>query len=126
MQQARYVRLYTDEAGESHFEDVEMRLEAADFAPPAQPMNVAAFLNASHTLWVGAPVGWSGEEPHPTPQRQLFCIVQGEFEVTTSDGDVRRLPVGSVIVLEDTWGKGHSTRILGDQAALMLGVVLER
>ena len=34
---ATYVRVYSDEAGESHFEDVEIALEPQDFAPPAAP-----------------------------------------------------------------------------------------
>jgi hypothetical protein len=28
----------------------------------------------------------------------------------TSDGDIRRLPAGSVVLAEDTTGKGHITR----------------
>jgi len=35
MQQAKYVRLYSDESGESHFEDLETALPPVDFAQPA-------------------------------------------------------------------------------------------
>jgi hypothetical protein len=34
----------------------------------------------------------------------------GEAEFQTSDGDVRRLPAGSVVLAEDTSGKGHISR----------------
>jgi len=34
----------------------------------------------------------------------------GEVEFETSDGDIRRLPPGSVVLAEDTTGKGHITR----------------
>ena len=37
MQQATYVRLYADENGESHFEELEISLAPVDFAPPAAP-----------------------------------------------------------------------------------------
>ena len=72
MQQAEYVRLYSDEAGESHFEDIEVPLLPVDFATPAAPLNIAQFLPATQTLWVGAPVVWAGEEPHPSPRRMIF------------------------------------------------------
>ena len=124
MRNAKYVRLYADESGESHFEDLEVELEPVDFAPPAAPLHIAQFLPASQSLWVGAPAGWAGETPHPTPQRQIFCTLQGEYEVTASDGGIRRFPTGSVLLIEDTWGKGHSTRITSNDGGLVFAVVL--
>jgi hypothetical protein len=124
MQQGRYVRLYADESGESHFEDVEIALVPVDFAPPAAPLNIAQFLPTAQSRWVGAPVGWDGQKPHPSPQRQIFCLLQGEYEVTVSDGTVRRFAAGSVLVLEDTWGKGHSTRVTGQEDVLVFSVAL--
>ena len=124
VQQAKYIRLYSDEKGESHFEDLETELVPVDFAPPAAPLNIAQFLPATQSLWVGAPVGWAGDEPHPSPRRQIFCMVQGEVEVTASDGTVRNFPTGSVLLLEDTSGKGHSTRVTSKQDVPILAVVL--
>ena len=43
MQKVNYVRLYTDESGESHFEDFELELPPVDFAPPAGPLNILPF-----------------------------------------------------------------------------------
>ncbi len=37
MQNAKYIRLYTDESGESHFEDLEVELSPVDFAPRPLP-----------------------------------------------------------------------------------------
>jgi len=124
MQHAKYVRLYADERGVSHFEALEVKLAPADFAPPAAPLNIAKFLPTAQSLWVGAPAGWAGETPHPAPQRQIFCTLQGEYEVTASDGSIRRFPIGSVLLLEDTWGRGHSTRITSNDGALVFAVVL--
>jgi hypothetical protein len=124
MQHAKYIRLYADEKGESHFQDLEITLVPMDFAPPAAPLNIAQFLPTAQSLWVGAPVGWQGDKPHPSPRRQIFCTLQGEYEVSASDGAVRRFPAGSVLLLEDTRGKGHSTRIISKDAVLIFGVVL--
>ena len=114
MQHAQYIRLYTDEDGESHFEDLDITLSPVDFAPPAAPLNIAQFLPTAQSLWIGAPAGWAGETPHPSPRRQIFCVLQGEWEVTASDGTNRHFSTGSVLLLEDTWGKGHSTRVIND------------
>ncbi len=124
MQRAKYVRLFADEQGESHFEDFSVDLLPVDFAPPAGPLNIAAFTNASRSLWVGASVGWAGDVPHPAPQRQVFCILIGNWETTASDGEVRLFKPGDVVLLEDTWGKGHSTRLTTDHDGLILAVVL--
>jgi hypothetical protein len=124
MQQARYVRLYADENGESHFEDLEIALVPVDYAPPAAPLNIAQFLPTAQSRWVGAPVGWHGETPHPSPHRQIFCMLAGECEVTASDRSVRRFAAGSVLLLEDTWGKGHSTRVISTDDVVIFAVAL--
>ena len=124
MPQARYVRLFADEHGESHFADVELGLEPVDFAPPAPPLQVAPLFPATRCWFVAAPADWDGLIPHPAPRRQLFCNLRGEYEVAASDGTVRRFPPGSVLLLEDTAGKGHATRVIGDGEVLIVAVAL--
>ena len=109
-----YVRLFSDARGESHFEQVVVALEAVTFAPPAPPLHVATLFPATSCGVVSALSSWDGSVPHPAPRRQLFCTLQGEYAVTASDGTVRRFPVGSMLLLEDTAGKGHRTRSVGD------------
>ena len=59
---------------------------------------------------VGALPDWNGEIPHPTPRRQFMCTLTGAYEVTASDGAVREFGPGKLLLLEDTHGKGHTTR----------------
>ena len=47
---------------------------------------------------------------HNPPQHLLVLNLTGGVEYETSDGDVRRLTAGSVVLAEDTTGKGHITR----------------
>jgi hypothetical protein len=122
MQRARYVRLWADAEGESHFEDVETELTALSYAPPAAPLNVARFLPATECLFVGAPPGWGGENQHPSPRRIVICTLHGEYEVTAGDGAKRRFPPGSLLLVEDTSGAGHSTRVTSDEELLLLHV----
>ncbi|CAA9363367.1 MAG: hypothetical protein AVDCRST_MAG93-7789, partial [uncultured Chloroflexia bacterium] len=53
----KYVRLYADEAGESHFEDVEVELTPIDYAPPAPPVNLSTPEPARASLFMSAPPG---------------------------------------------------------------------
>jgi hypothetical protein len=51
---------------------------------------------------------------------------RGEYEVTSSDGAVRRFPPGSVLLLEDTTGQGHSTRITSSEDCIVFAVGLPK
>lgn len=117
--QAHYTRIVTDDHGRSRFDDLAVNLSPGFAAPPAQPLHQApflaaegTFLAAEGTFWIGVPTDWSGEVPHPAPARMVFVAVEGEYEVTVSDGTTRRLTPGSVLLLEDTTGDGHSTRVI--------------
>ena len=72
LQQAKYIRIYSDENGDSHFEDLEIPLTPVDFASPAAPLNIAQFLPATQTVWVGAPVGWAGDAPIQVQEDRFF------------------------------------------------------
>lgn len=109
----RYVRLYADAGGESHFDEVEVHFQTVDYAPPAPPLQLSAFQPASNLFWMRIPAGWEGEW-HPSPQRQVFVVVAGGFEMEASDGEVRRFFPGDVNLGEDTHGRGHRSRSLGD------------
>ncbi len=102
----KYIRIYEDSAGKSHFEDVEVELALVNFAPPAPPMNLSSFSSALKYAFCSFPAGWRGDW-HPTPQRQIFFILSGEIAVQVGDGEVRHLGAGSAVLLEDATGKGH-------------------
>jgi hypothetical protein len=62
--------------------------------------------------------------PRPAPRRQVFVTARGEYEVTAGDGTIRRFPEGSVLLLEDTTGAGHSTRITSGEECIVFAVGL--
>jgi hypothetical protein len=114
-----YVRLVTGEDGASRFEDVEVKLEAREFAPPSAPLFVGALGDATGScLIVGGPSGWRGDVPHPTPRRQVFCVLVGRFTITVSGGTSREFGPGGLLLLEDTWGEGHATCFLSDRVVV--------
>jgi hypothetical protein len=81
----KYVRMYADASGESHFEDVEMPLAPVDFAPSAPPMNVSAFVQAAAYGFLSFTPDWDGGW-HPTPARQILLILKGEIEAQCVTG----------------------------------------
>jgi hypothetical protein len=110
----RYLRLYADNDGETHFEDVEDEMRVEDFAPPAEPFLVSEIRDATRFSFFEFPAGWIGIA-HPAPRRQYFAVVQGAIEITASDGETRTAKLGDVVLAEDTNSKGHVTRVIGDE-----------
>jgi hypothetical protein len=62
---------------------------------------------------------------HNPPQRWLAFILVGIWEIETSDGSRRRFPAGSVSLVEDTTGKRHRGRAIGDADVLVAAVTLQ-
>jgi Cupin domain len=118
-----YTRVYTDQHGESHVEDIAVEMSLTEFAPPAPPVDLSSAIPSTSLLFLSFPVGWDGPL-HPTPRRQFAFVLAGEVEGATSDGEVRRSGPGDVFLLEDTWGKGHISRNVGDVPALLAIVQL--
>ena len=107
----KYTKIYADKEGESHFIDVEIELEPVDFAPPAPPINLSPYIPATQYAFCVFPSGWFGDW-HPTPRKQIFFFLSGEMEVLVGDGEIRRFNAGSVVLVEDTTGKGHVSRVV--------------
>jgi len=122
---AGYVRIFADEKGVSRFEDCHSDLALGYAVPPAEPLFSGEFAKAGRCFWIGAPPSWDGHAPHPVPRRQIFVTVSGEYEVSVGDGTTRRFPPGAVLVLEDTTGMGHSTRVVSTQEVYIFGITME-
>jgi hypothetical protein len=120
----KYTRLYSDDQGESHFEDVEVGMSEEVFAPPAPPLRLSEFLSSSRFRFLRADPGWSGDW-HPAPRRQFMLYLEGEIEAETSDGEVRRFGPGSATLVEDLSGRGHRSRVVGDSGAVLAVVELD-
>jgi quercetin dioxygenase-like cupin family protein len=117
--QVTYHRIYADAQGNSHFDTVTIEQTLARAAPPAAPFYVSGDRPASKYRFYTFEPGWVGEL-HPAPTRQFLALMSGEVEMETTDGMVRRLGPGDLVLLEDTSGKGHVTRNIGDGYAVFL------
>jgi hypothetical protein len=108
----RYIRLYADEAGKTHFEQATVELNEADYRPPAPLLFVSHAYPAGALQFVRAPSGWVGESINPPQHQFLFCL-QGRLEISASDGEKRSFGPGDAVLMEDTSGKGHRSRVIG-------------
>jgi len=118
-----YMRLYADEEGESHFEDVEITLQESDFVPPAPPVLLSSFNPANQYGFEIVPPSWHGDW-HPAPGRVLAIYLSGHGEIEASDGEVRTIGPGTILLAEDTTGKGHISRVTGSGESLVLILLL--
>jgi hypothetical protein len=105
----RIHNLWADEAGESHFRDIEV--EWAQDGPGGrmsrrQPATGIIFreTGADYDL------DW-----HNAPRRQYIINLDAAVELTASDGESRVIGPGEVLLVEDVAGKGHLSKAVAGQ-----------
>ncbi|WP_194724723.1 cupin domain-containing protein [Noviherbaspirillum malthae] len=109
-----FPRLIADVAQGTRFETVMIPVIPKQFAPPAPSFSVSSFETAAQCGFLHLPVGWVGEQ-HPSPSRMWIYVLTGQMDFEASNADVRHILPGSALLLEDTTGEGHSSRVVGDQ-----------
>jgi hypothetical protein len=121
-----HARLFDgEEDGQSHFEDVPVDLERQMVFPPLEegvPCSIG--MTAEYVSWIEAPQDWSAQQPHLPAYRTMLVTLKGEYQVQASDGETRRFPIGSVLLLDDVRGAGHSTKVLSPEGVVLLAVGL--
>jgi hypothetical protein len=120
----RLLRLFADDEGESHSEDVEIPFEEVDdYIDNTPPVWFSSFEAASEYGFERVPPGWVGSW-HPAPQRVLAIYLSGQLEIEASDGEVRPIGPGTILLAEDTTGKGHRNRVSSPTELEMVFITL--
>lgn len=99
----RYTRIFSDESGDSHFEEVEITLKESGHLGHMSDVYNVKFLQFRENV---ADYYW---DFHNAPARQFIILLDGEIEITTSLGEKRRFSAGNILLVEDVEGKGHRT-----------------
>lgn len=120
---ASALRVWASEDGESHLEDVELAFEDSEFLPSAPPMLLTRQEAASGYFIACAPAGLELDW-HTTPVRELAVYLTGQGEIEASDGTIRSLEPGTIMLVEDTTGQGHKTRVTGTEEVLVVIITL--
>jgi len=102
------MRLFTGDDGESHFEEIAMK-----FAPDRQmettPMQGAKSV-AVRRVPPGVVLDW-----HPAPRRQYLFTLAGAWDIECGGGQVERFQAGDIMLADDLTGRGHTSRVVGDE-----------
>ncbi|MBY5958209.1 hypothetical protein KUV50_08715 [Membranicola marinus] len=99
-------RVFSDSAGESHFEEIQMPLRddgEIGFLSESIPAKEIIFRKVKPDY---------DYDFHTAPQKQFIILLDGEIEIETSLGEKRTFKGGDILLMEDTQGKGHKTRNL--------------
>ncbi len=115
----RIHNLYTDESGESHFRDIEV-----EWVEETRGGRLSARLPASGIIFRQVP-GEYDLDWHPAPRRQYIINLDAGVRITASDGEARIIAAGEVILVEDTTGKGHLSKAIGNEIRHCIFVPIE-
>ena len=102
----RIHRLYVDQQGESHFENVEIQ-----YVESTRAGRLSARLPATGIIFREVQPDYDLDW-HPAPRRQYIINLDAGVQITASDGESRKIGAGEGLLVEDTWGKGHLSKAL--------------
>jgi hypothetical protein len=105
----RIHNLYTDADGESHFRDLQV-----EWIEESRSGRLSRRLPATGIIFRQVPPSYDLDW-HPAPRRQYIINLDAGVQLTASDGEVRTIGAGEVILVEDTTGKGHLSKAVEDR-----------
>ena len=103
-------RIYTGTDGRSHVEDIEI--------------NAKTVLEKISSVEVRTNPPGHFNDWHVGPQRQYIINLSGTGQLEVAEGKVN-LPPGSMEYIDDLTGKGHTTRVIGDQERVSIWLKFE-
>ena len=109
----QFVRVYSGDDGESHFEDL----------TPDQLAEIVSNIGKGPITLNNRPSP-TFSDFHTAPRRQYVVNLSGVAEFETADGSKRRLLPGDVLVAEDLTGHGHIARSIGTTPRVSLAIPL--
>lgn len=110
-------RLYTGSDGQTHAEEVEAKFTTG---APNEVYKLMAITGAElHRSTPGNVQDW-----HRAPRRQYVITLTGQAELEVAGGKKIHVGPGHIDLVEDTTGKGHITRTVGNEDRITLTLPL--
>ncbi len=101
----QFTILYADSDGITHFSDSEIPLRDSG------EIGNLSELHDGHGIIFRKTDDRYDYDWHPAPRRQWLILLDGEIEIETGDGEIRRFRGGDILRLEDVNDtRGHRTR----------------
>jgi hypothetical protein len=109
--------LFTGPDGQTHFEEVEAKFSAGN---ANEVFKLMATTGAElHRAAPGTVIDW-----HTAPRRQYVITLSGQGEIEGAGGKKFNVGPGHIDLVEDTTGKGHITRVTGNEDRVTLQLPL--
>jgi len=106
-------RVYTGPDGQSHAEEIEMRLTGV----------ASEMIKATGVQFRRTPAG-NFSDWHVGPRRQYVITLSGRGEIEVAAGKKIAMGPGHINLIEDTTGKGHTTRVVGTEDRVTIVIPL--
>ena len=117
----RVTRIFTGADGQTHFDQVDVKLSAVPGAPATIEKSAPVRVTRSYVVRAaaGAVEGW-----HTADRQRYMVAISGRAELEIADGQKVFIEPGRICLDEDLTGKGHTFRVLGreDWVALFVDV----
>jgi hypothetical protein len=110
----KIVHFYTGSDNQTHFDEIATEPTANVF----KMLPVAGAAELHHAL-PGSPEIW-----HTAPRRQYVITLSGHAEIEGADGRKISVEPGEIEFAEDLTGKGHITRVVGNEDRVSLWLPL--
>ena len=112
-------RLYTGPDNESHFEDIEIKLDdAGDIGQLSDKVDATGII--FRRTGPDYEYDW-----HNAPRRQYILMLDGAVDVEIGDGTVKRFSTGDILLVEDTTGRGHKSKAVNNEARISVFITLD-
>ena len=110
-------RLYTGPDGQTHAEEMQAKFTAGS---ANEVFKLMAITGAElHRAAPGTVIDW-----HTAPRRQYVITLSGQAEIEVAGGKKIAVGPGHIDLVEDTTGKGHITRVTGNEERVTLQLPL--
>ncbi len=113
----RYVEIYADPEGVSHFRDTKVDFPSPELPPGASPIIDSGFAQTM-AGFISVPSGWDSGW-HNSPGDGYAILLHGVVEIEVGTGEVRRFTTGGIWRSTDVLGRGHISRVVSDEDAVV-------
>ena len=110
----KITRLYTGPDGQTHAQEIDVKFGAGGNDPFKLMSGAGAEIRRARP---GRVADW-----HVAPRRQYVITLSGHGEVELIDGTRIELGPGSIDLAEDLTGKGHITRVIGNEDRVTVAI----
>jgi|SRR5882724_3430580 len=104
------LRIYARPDGASHVDEIEVPQPPGVIFPGAGPLHRSSIYGPTGMPFMTVPAGLQAVRWHHPPERRFGIVLRGVMACETRASAVHRLSPGRVVLVEDTWGKGHIAR----------------